>query len=74
VAALVDACGVKTSDLTADTELGDEGLGLDSITTLELLLAIEAATGRILRSEDLTSKTMNTVGSLTAYVDSLNVE
>jgi len=68
---LAAAAQVEAGGLGDDTRLGADGLGLDSIATLELLLAIEEATGRGLRSEALTGDDLATLGGLVRYVCSL---
>lgn len=64
--------GQPVEGLTPDTRLGPDGLGIDSIGVLELLLTIESETGRPLRSETLTAEALATLGTLTAYVEGLD--
>lgn len=52
----------------ADTRLGKGGAGLDSIGILDLVLGLEQATGRVLRTECLDSGALATVGSLAAFL------
>ena len=54
--------------IVAETALLEGGLGLDSITLLEVLLAIEEALGCTIPAEDLTPESVATLGSLTALV------
>lgn len=53
---------------TTDTLLGANGAGLDSIGILDLVLALEQASGRELRTETLDSGALATVGSLAAFL------
>lgn len=64
---LAQASGLPTSALTMETKLGAEGLGLDSITCLELMLSVEAVTGLQLRSETLTGDAFDTIGGFIRY-------
>ena len=58
---------------STNTKLGEDGLGLDSLAILDLLLAIEQAFGVRLRDEGLTSEALSTVGGLTDYVETLKL-
>ncbi|GGW39795.1 hypothetical protein GCM10011452_30200 [Gemmobacter lanyuensis] len=71
LSAVARQMGQGTEDLTPETVLGPEGLGIDSIGLLELLLGIEAETGLPLRSETLTADALATIGHLAAYLDGL---
>lgn len=64
--------GVAQSAISEETPLGQDGLGLDSIGCLELLLALEHNCGFRLRNEDLTGDPFTSVGSLAAYVAAQN--
>ena len=64
--------GVAQSAISEETKLGQDGLGLDSIGCLELLLALEHDCGLRLRNEDLTGDPFMSVGSLVAYVTAQN--
>lgn len=65
---LSDRTGIPRSAIREETALGQDGLGLDSIGCLELLLAIEQGCGLRLRNEDLTGDPFASVGSLVDYV------
>ena len=71
---VVDAIRDRARDfagvITAETSIRDDGLDLDSIGCLELLVDIEARTGLALLDESLTADALATVGSLTRYVTS----
>ena len=59
--------------LTLDTPLGVDGLCIDSIGILELLLKIETETGLQLRDECLTEDALSTIGGLATYIKSLQI-
>ena len=59
-------------EIQLDMPLFEDGLGLDSIDFLEVLLEIERSTGKCLRDETLTEDAVATVESLIAYVSSLH--
>lgn len=52
-----------------ETPLGPDGVGLDSIACLELLLELEHQTGCRLREEDMTEDALATVGGLIAHLE-----
>ena len=54
--------------LTADTPLVEEGLNLDSINLLELLVRVEDAFGITIEDEDISAELFTTLGSLAACV------
>ncbi|WP_405594726.1 acyl carrier protein [Streptomyces sp. NBC_01092] len=54
-------------DLTEDTKLF-ENLGLDSISTIQLLFKLEDRTGLEVDTEELSTEVFGTVGSLTDFV------
>lgn len=54
--------------LGADAALLDGGLGLDSVTLLEILLAIEERLGCTIEPEELTPEVLATLGSLSSLV------
>ncbi len=56
------------SDLGPATVLGEDGVGLDSVGILQLLLAVEARAGIRLRDEGLTTEAILTLGGLADYV------
>lgn len=59
--------GRALPDLTADTSLF-EGLGLSSVTTLELLLELEEALDIQIDVEDIDQDDLRTVGTLADFV------
>jgi acyl carrier protein len=60
---------VQLGDVTADTPLYGEGLGLDSIDILEIALLISKKYGFELRSDNPDNqKIFATLGALAAYV------
>lgn len=56
-------------DLSLSTPIGEGGAELDSIGCLELLLDIEAKTGRTLRDEHLTAECLASIGNLVAFME-----
>ena len=50
--------------IEADTPLGADGLGIDSVGCLEIVLEIERRTGMPLRDEHLTAELLATPGGL----------
>ncbi len=54
--------------LSADTPLGNGGVGLDSIGFLELVLDVEKRSGVRLRDEHLTAETLATAGRLARHL------
>lgn len=72
IAAVARQTGVQADSLSPDTILGTEGLGLDSLGVLELVLSLEESTGFTLRTETLTGETLRTIGHLAVYLSSLS--
>jgi acyl carrier protein len=62
----LDPTNVQT--LPDDTPLFGSGLSLDSLTGMELLAAIEQQLGVDIASEDLNLDSLQTIGTLVAYV------
>ncbi len=50
--------------IQADTQLGAEGLGIDSVDFLEIVLELERRTGITIRDEQLTADTLATAGNI----------
>ncbi|WP_434288763.1 acyl carrier protein [Celeribacter sp. SCSIO 80788] len=69
--AVAKAAQVDPKTLSDSTPLGAGGLGLDSIGMLDLVLELEEVTGLQLRSEDLGSDALATLGGLIQYMRSL---
>jgi acyl carrier protein len=61
------AAGCSDS-VEADTPLGPEGLGIDSIGCLEIVLELERRTGIRLRDESLTAEAFASPASLAAQL------
>lgn len=59
-----------TGSWRAETPLGPEGAGLDSVGCLEAILELEARTGIVIRDERLTAEALATVGSLVDFLAS----
>jgi len=59
----------KAVKLSMTTPIGEDGMGLDSIACLELILDLEKETGLQLRDENLTADSLATVGSLVQYLE-----
>ncbi len=56
-------------DVGPDTELGEEGYSLDSVTLLEVIIACEAQFGVLFDPEtDFTAENLRTVGTLHALM------
>ncbi len=60
----VHFCG----ELGLETPLGSDGLGIDSIGVLEIILELEKQTGIILRDETITAETLATPRSLIEHL------
>jgi acyl carrier protein len=59
---------MKPEDIGDDTPLFDEGLGLDSIDVLELVLELERSFGVTIADQDTGVKVLRTVDTIAAYV------
>lgn len=57
-----------TITVEAGTPLGPDGLGIDSIGCLEIVLELEHRTGIALRDENLSAETLATPGSLSEHL------
>jgi len=55
--------------LHLNTPLGADGLGLDSLAILEVVLELEQRTGIHLRDENLTAETLSTPANLIRYLE-----
>ncbi len=60
---------VSPQDITRDTRFFAEGLGLDSIDVLELVVAIEQKWGVKIDNKELGQKVLVSVGSLLDYIE-----
>lgn len=63
-AVLREQATVPCADLGVDTPLGPDGLGIDSVGCLEIVLELERRTGLKLRDEQLTAESLATPGGL----------
>ncbi|MEU8436240.1 acyl carrier protein [Streptomyces sp. NPDC029216] len=64
-----DVINLPLPDETDDlTPLGDEGLGLESLATIELMLQLEGEYGIELPESELDPKVVSTLGELVAVV------
>lgn len=70
LAKVLDRDSADMMALRDDAPLFGSGLSLDSLTGLELLAAIEAEFGVDIAAEDLNLDSLQTVGTLTAYLAS----
>lgn len=70
--AVRDRVPSRGAQVLPDTQLGGEGLGLDSIDVLELVLEIERRCGVVLRDESLTAADLETPATLVAYIASVS--
>lgn len=60
---------VKPEDIGDETPLFGEGIGLDSVDALELVVALEKEFGIRIADEDLGPKVFQNVGTLAAFVE-----
>lgn len=61
--------GVSPDDIDADTELfGDDGLGLDSVDALELVVMVEREYGVVVDESDDRKTTFASVSALADYI------
>ena len=60
---------MKPEDIGDDTPLFGEGLGLDSIDVLELVLEIERTFGVSITDEQTGTRVLRTVNSIAAHID-----
>jgi acyl carrier protein len=61
---------LKPEDIGDDTELfGPDGLGLDSIDVLELVLELERSLGVSVSDEETGAKVLRTVNTIVAFVE-----
>jgi acyl carrier protein len=61
---------VGLEDITLDTTFFQEGLGLDSIDILELVVMIEETYGVRIENRELGEQVFTTVGNLANYISS----
>jgi acyl carrier protein len=54
--------------ISEDTPLGPDGVGIDSIGCLDIVLELEQRTGITLRDETLTAESLATPGSLVEHL------
>ena len=59
---------VKPEDIKDDTPLFGEGLGLDSIDALELVVALEKEFGIKIEDEDVGVKVFQNIDTLAAFI------
>ncbi|AKU15921.1 acyl carrier protein [Luteipulveratus mongoliensis] len=67
---LVETLGIQGDSITASTELFGSMPELDSLAIVQVATEIENQFGFEVDDEDITGDVFETVGSLTAYVDS----
>ena len=60
---------MQPEEIGDDTPLFGEGLGLDSIDVLELVLEIERTFGVSITDEQTGAKVLRTVNSIAAHID-----
>lgn len=66
IAVLERHSGRKIEDL--DTPLFEDGIGLDSMSFLQVVLELERDHDLVLRSEDLTDDAISSIGSFVRHV------
>ncbi len=59
------------TDVACDTETSFEGLGLDSYSTIQMVLALEEKTGKSLLENGLKQIHIQNVRTLAAFVDGI---
>lgn len=59
---------MSAQDIENDTSLIDLGVGLDSVTTLELVVALEEEFQVTVDEGDITPEVLETVDSIAAYL------
>lgn len=62
------ALGIDRTEFTDDTDLGPEGLGVDSITMVEIVELVEMQVGISISDEDLDGFDGSDVGDLKEFV------
>ena len=60
--------GVKPEEIEAETPLFDEGLGLDSVDALELVLGLEQEFGLKIEAPEMGKDTLQTVRAIAEFV------
>ena len=60
---------IAPTEIEDDTPLFGEGLGLDSIDVLELVLELERSFGVTIADEQTGAKVLRTVNTIAAYVE-----
>jgi acyl carrier protein len=63
-AVIRDQAATPEMEIRPDTPLGPDGLGIDSVGCLEIVLELERRTGRPLRDENLTAESLATPAGL----------
>lgn len=66
--------GTTPESISDDMPLWGEGLGLDSVDALELVVALEQEYGFKIDSEEIGQETLATVAKLQEFVDKLKAE
>jgi acyl carrier protein len=61
---------VKPEDILDDTPLFGEGLGLDSIDALELVVALEKEFGIKITDDEVGPQVFQNIGTLAAFIES----
>ena len=59
---------IEPDDLDTDTSLAEDGIGLDSVSTLEVVVGLEEAFGFEIEDEELTEDIFVSIHSLTDFV------
>lgn len=60
---------MSATDIEDDTSLIDLGVGLDSVTTLELVVALEEEFQVTIDEGDITPEVLETVDSIATYIE-----
>lgn len=65
------AVAVPEGEMTETTGLLGQGIGIDSIETVQLVLGLEAALGVFIEDDDMLPENFRTVGSLLDLIERL---
>ncbi|MEM7009124.1 MAG: phosphopantetheine-binding protein [Thermodesulfobacteriota bacterium] len=61
--------GIDSDELTLDSELIEYGVGLDSVATLELVVALEQEFKVHLDEDELTADVFDTIKSISKHIE-----
>jgi acyl carrier protein len=61
---------IKPAEITDDMSLFDEGLGLDSIDALEIVLELQRTFGLQITDEEVGKRVLRSVNAIVGYIES----